>query len=247
MAKHATRYGSQLILTPQTLWAFVLGGVVMGVLGNAVYQLLTNWLSTSNRAAIGIALGALLALWFITWLLGRLLLRMRPAPPLPDKKTPEQRRGLILLISNEPTAQKAMAWHQGTLERCWLVCSEQKKSFETATKLKSELEQQGKKAELILIHDVFDPVECRNKIDAIYTSLPAGLNPSDVILDFTGMTSVVSVGSVLACLDEQRAIQYTPGVYKDGAAVQPRDPVEITLHWGMLRNTNEPSALKEAS
>ena len=117
------------------------------------------------------------------------------------------------------------------------MCSEQ--TLPLAGKLRAEL-QAGKKAELVVLNDVFDLVECRNKVDTIYTQLPAGCTPADVILDFTGMTTIASVGAVLACLDDQRAMQYTPAVFDEQLhAVQPRDPVEVVLSLG---DAGEPAA-----
>src|SRR5712691_1563995 len=205
--------GMQLLTTPQSLLTFLIGGIALGVLGNAVYQVLTNWFGANNSAMAGIISGAFLVLVGVAVMLGHLAHRLRPAPPLPDKQTPHKRRGLIILISNEKTARKALDWHQETLEWCWLVCSAQ--SMPLATQFEAELQAQGKRAKLVLINDVYDPLECRNQVDAIYTQLPAGLSPSDVILDFTGMTSMASVGSVLACLDEQRSLQYTPAVFDE--------------------------------
>lgn len=49
------------------------------------------------------------------------------------------------------------------------------------------------------------------------------------------MTAMASVGAALACLDEQRALQYTPGVFDEKLRViRPRDPVEVVLTWGMV-------------
>ncbi len=108
-----------------------------------------------------------------------------------------------------------------------------------ASKIKADLEEQGRAGYLVLINDVLDPVDCRNKVESIYNNLPPSCTDSDVILDFTGMTVIASVGSVLACLDERRSIQYTPGVFNNELkAVQPRDPVEISLDWNMLRFPN---------
>jgi hypothetical protein len=73
-------------------------------------------------------------------------------------------------------------------------------------------------------------------VERIYSDLPPGCLETDVILDFTGMTACASVGSVLACLNENRSIQYTPAQYDTTLkAMQPLDPVEVVLHWGMLR------------
>ena len=245
MLKGSLSSGLRLITAPQTLATFLLGGVALGVLGNAAYQLLTNWLTTSNWAALRIMIGALAVVLVAVWFLGRLAQRLRVAPPLPDKKPPAKRRGIIFLVSNEPTIRKALDWHSATIEWCRLICSEQ--SLPLAGKLKAELKERRVDAELVLINDVLDPIECRNTVDHIYTTLPAGLAESDVILDFTGMTAIASVGAVLACLDEQRAIQYTPGVFDaELRAVRPRDPVEIALTWNTLHLPSDISAKPEA-
>lgn len=226
--------GLELFTAPKTLSMFLLGGVALGVLGNAVYQLLTNWLSTSNSAAVRIILGAVLALAAVRWLINRLIRRIRATPPLPNKQAPMPRRGLICLVSNnEPSIHKALAWHAKTLQWCRLLCSEQ--SMPLAQKLRNELQGQGKDVELVFIHDVLDPLECRNTVDRIYTTLPVDLPESEVILDFTGMTSIASVGTVLACLNDQRPIQYTPAVFDSALKVlRPRDPIEIVLNWNIV-------------
>jgi len=213
---------------------FLLGGSALGVLGNAVYQLLTNWLSTDNSAAIGIIIGAVLVLAVMQWLFNRLIQRIHATHPLPNKQAPTPRRGLICLVSNnEPPIRKALAWHAETLQWCRLLCSEQ--SMPLAQKLRNELQGQGKDAEFVFIHDVLDPVECRNTVDQLYTHLPGNLPEPEVILDFTGMTSIASVGAVLACLNDQRPIQYTPAVF-DGTlkVLRPRDPIAIVLNWDVV-------------
>lgn len=237
MSRQSVASGLKLMVSPEALIPFIIGSLALAVAGNAVYQLLTNYFGTDYKAVTAIFFGTLLVLITVAWLLSSLVNRLRPASPVPNKKAPDKRKGLIVLVSNEPTIRKAIEWHNDTLLWCWLVCSEQ--SMPLASKIKADLEAQGRTAYLVLINDVLDPVECRNKVESIYTNLPPACTDSDVILDFTGMTVIASVGSVLACLDERRSIQYTPGVFNNELkAVQPRDPVEISLDWNMLRLPN---------
>ena len=239
MARRLPRVsGIQVLTAPKTLLTFLTGGIALSVLGNAVYQLLTSWLPISNYTIIGIIMVSVVVLVGVAWMIEHLARRWRPAPPLPNKQPPQQRRGIIFLVSNEPTIQRALAWHRDTLQWCWLVCSGANATPGWETQ--SGTPGTGKKAELVVLNDVFDLVECRNKVDTIYTQLPAGCTPADVILDFTGMTTIASVGAVLACLDDQRAMQYTPAVFDEQLhAVQPRDPVEVVLSWGMLENQRQ--------
>jgi CRISPR-associated protein (Cas_Cas02710) len=245
MSRKSISTGLQLLTTPQTIGTFLIGGIALGVLGNAVYQLLTNWLTASNYAAIRIITGAFLTLISVAWFLSRLTHKLQSTPPLPNKKRPEKRKGIIFLVSNEPTIRKALEWHYSELRRCWLVCSEQ--SIELAKKFRNEIETDNKKVEIILVNDVFDVVEIRNKVDGIYRKLPPDFSESDVILDFTGMTSIASVGAFLACLNEDRPIQYTPGVFDTQLrAVQARDPVEVVLDWQVLQ-TQTKNVLPESN
>jgi len=225
--------GLHLMFTPEALVPFLIGSLALAVLGNAVYQLLANRLGTGNLAVVKIVAGSLLLLFGAAWFLSLFVNRLRPLPPLVGKQVPEKRKGLILLVSNESTTRKAIKWHYAVLKRCWLLCSTQ--SANIAENLKTELAGQDKTADVILINDVFDPLEYRDKVEAIYANLPKGWTESDAILDFTGMTACASVGSVLACLNEQRPIQYVPAHYDATLkAMVPIDPVEVVLHWGVL-------------
>ena len=108
--------GLQVLTAPKTLLTLLIGSVSLSVLGNAAFQLLSNWFTTSNAAMLGIISGAMLILLGVTWMIEHLAQRWRSVPPLPNKQTPDKRRGLIVLVSNEPTVRRALAWHHDTLE-----------------------------------------------------------------------------------------------------------------------------------
>jgi len=224
----------QLLFSPEAVAPFLIGSLMMAVAGNALYELLTNLLGTSSKAVVGIGLSALLILGGAVLTLKHLLRLLRVTPPQINKERPAPHKGLILLVSNEEICWKSIEWHLGSLKHCWLLFSP--KSQATAEKLEEELSAKNVRAKLVFIEDVFDPLEFKQKVEDIFAALPNGYTESDVILDFIGMTSCASVGSVMACLDERRHKQYTPGVYDPKLqAVQPLDPVEIKLHWGLLR------------
>jgi hypothetical protein len=124
-----------------------------------------------------------------------------------------------------------------------LLCSAQSASI--AESIKRDFVEQGVKAHLIMINDVFDPLEYKQKVEHIYSDLPADCQETEVILDFTGMTACASVGSVLASLSEHRSIQYTPAQYDTSLkTVVPLDPVEVILRWGLLSLSTTPEVSK---
>jgi hypothetical protein len=211
---------------------FVFGSVALAVLGNAVYSILTNALGTTQRPQVVIAATALMLLAAAVWLVSRVIGRLRPAPPLANKRSPQPHKGLILLVSNEPVARKGLDWHKPKLENVWLVCSGQ--SHALGSTLREELKASGTQASIVLIDDVFDVTEVRDKVGHIYDRLSeeTELTSNEVILDFTGMTATASVGSALACMAPDRPLQYTPATYDTHLnALVPRDPIEVVLDW----------------
>jgi hypothetical protein len=241
MARKSWFSNWQLLFTPDMFVPFIVGGIAMGVLSNAVFQLLTNSLGGTNRNLALIAVGSIGSLLAAGVFLQRILARRVALAPVAGKNVPAPRRGLILLVSNEETCRKAIEHHRAQLKWCWLLHSTQ--SLDKADKLQKELEQAQVWCELVKIQDVYDVVESQRKVAGIFADLPAGCAEADVILDFTGMTVVVSVGAVLACRGGERAIQYTPAAYdKQLAASAPLTPIEVTFSWWSLNGPeNAPS------
>lgn len=233
MARNLSR-GVQRVFSGQALIYFLIGTVAVSVSGNAAYQFLTNIAGTNKRAAAGIFIGAILILLWTAWRVERIISFGKQASPLANRARPLERKGLILLVSKEDTCLAAIKWHQRKLEWCWLICSAQTEPV--ADKLKRSLEEDGVHAEKSIVADAFDPVVVKEIVEGIYDKLPNALEETDVILDFTGMPTPASVGAVLACVNEQRSIQYVPAEYdKRLDAVRPLDPVEIILSWPAIR------------
>jgi hypothetical protein len=226
-----TLNGWELLFSTDMLLPFIFGGVALSVLGNSIFTLLTNWLSTSSSALLRISSVALLLIILSGWLLRKFLYARQLESFSIGKKIPDQRKGLIVLVSNIITARKAIALHQELLTKCWLICSDS--SEKIGNELIVEFENLSAAFEIITIGDldVFDPVIFKNKVDQIYSNLPDFFQENDVILDFTGMTAVASVGSVLACVGRNRPMQYVPAPYNQNLrAIQALEPIEIELN-----------------
>lgn len=230
MAKK-TLSGWEILFSPDLLLPFVFSAVALGILGNAVFSLLTNWLTSSDSALIRISIGAFLSIILFGWLLKHFLYNRQIAAFSMGKKKPDQRKGLILLISNILTAKAAIQFHKELLTHCWLVCSES--SEKSGIELKNQYENESTEFTIIPINDqdVFDPLIFKNEIEKIYSNLPSFFSEQDIIVDFTGMTAVASVGAVLACVGKDRPMQYVPAPYSQKLkAVQPLEPIEIELN-----------------
>jgi hypothetical protein len=217
--------------SPKYVLPFLIGAVVVGVLGNAVYQLLANLLGTSTGAIlliIALTLVALvMAVGFVLWQAGR------PGSfrPLinPWRQAPRPRRGLIFLFGRKEVCREALAAHEKTLERLWLVCTPQ--SNTAANEFASELQAPGRLAvEVRVVGDANDPLAFYAAVQQVIRDRPKGWPVEDVITDYVGLTAHASVGTVLACLHEQAPVQYTPAEYDANLRpVRPLPPFEVVL------------------
>jgi hypothetical protein len=114
------------------------------------------------------------------------------------------------LTSNWGPLAVAVEHHAGTLRHCWVVCSPQARDdFPHAVALISAVAP-GTECHQINLENQNSIVDVQQKILKVYESFgPAcGLSSSDIIADITGGNSAMTGGTVLATLDEERAIEY---------------------------------------
>jgi hypothetical protein len=215
----------RLFFQPQTLVPFLLGSVVLGVLGNAVFALLTKLVGGTGPLVLIVG-GRLVVLLVAAAVLGWALRRIAEAGILPGKSTPARHKGLIFLVSRAETTRHAVNYHLPALRHCWLFCSDRTRPL--AEEVGHDYPQVA--FHLVAVRDVNDPLEFMRLANDVYRRLPAGLTTGDVIADYVGMTAHGSVGLALACVGRDWPLQYIPGEYDaDLKAVRPLDPIQIDL------------------
>lgn len=219
---------AKIFFNYETLLPFLFGSVCLGVLSNAVYQVLVNYLGSTRPVAVGIAIGALVVLVLAVWSFGRGLKALQLEPPDAFvSRRPAPRRGLILMVSRAEPSRKAIEYHEEKLQQCWLLCSA--RTLDLARQLIQEFPQIEFSAPVV-VNNVHDPLEFRDCVEKIYQNLPDGWQASDVIADYLGMTAHGSVGMALACVPARRPLQYTPARYDEQLrAAEPIDPIEIVV------------------
>jgi hypothetical protein len=223
------------VFSPETIVPFVVGSVSLAVFGSALYDICKNIFGTTTPDLIkigAIALVILLSMVFaVWWFIAQRLSRLTVDVPfeVAQKKLDRKYPGLILLVSNLEACEQAIQFHLPQLKRCWLISSQQK--LEIAQTLCQRFPTICVDRP-ILINDVYDPLEFRDRIDEIYrTRLPKGWREAGVIADYTGMTAHASVGTVLACFGKNRPLQYTPvKTDSQGKIVGSFYPIRILLH-----------------
>jgi hypothetical protein len=224
----------KIIFNPETIVPFLIGSVFLAVFGNAIYDIFKNIFGSTTSDLIKIAVISLLilaiAVGLVASVISQQVSRLSSNVPIEvqQKALDRQYPGLILLVSRIEACQTAIQFHGKTLQHCWLICSPQ--TLEQAQTIR----QQFSKVcidQPIVINDIYNPLEFRTQINAIYqTRLPKDLPASEVITDYTGMTAHASVGAVLACLGTTRPLQYTPAkVDGQGKIIGSLNPIRIRL------------------
>ncbi|MFQ3616766.1 MAG: CRISPR-associated protein [Cyanobacteriota bacterium] len=225
----------KIVFNAETILPFFIGSVCLGLFGNAVYDLLQSWLGDNAVALIRIALISLLilvgAIATVSWLISRQIALLPANVPFEvrQKKLEQKYPGLILLVSNPAACETAIHFHLPMLKRCWLICS--RETLEKAQDLRRKFPEICVD-DPIVMNDVFDPLKFRDCVDGIYrTRLPKGWSEQEVIADYTGMTAHASVGTVLACINAARPLQYTPARTDDktGKIMGSHEPIRVML------------------
>jgi hypothetical protein len=212
---------------PETLIPFLIGSIVLSLIGNAISDILKAIIGDTLQDAVKIAIGSVLIFIFCVWLVAKSL-TTNLAPIDLGKSSPRKHKGLILLVSREEPCRKAIEHHLPELKYCWLICSSQ------TVNVAKKLQQDFPKLiipEPLLITDVYDPVEFSQVVMSVYDNLPSHWTKDNVIADFTGMTAQGSVGMTIASLlMRQSRLQYTPAESRDGKPTgNSLNPIEIAL------------------
>jgi hypothetical protein len=224
----------KLLFNPETILPFLVGSLALAVLGNALYDMLTALVGATLPGFLQVGAIALLILIasavLLNWKLSQRLAKLNVDIPIEvqQKALELKYKGLILLVSNLETCETAIQFHLPELRRCWLICSTTTINY--AYQLQRRFPQPRFDQPLV-INDIYDPLAFRDCIHGIYTMrLPKGWQESDVITDYTGMTSHASVGAVLACVKTHRPLQYTPAkLDAQGKPIGSLNPIKVYL------------------
>jgi len=217
--KRGARFWKALLLgaepSPELLGAFALGLLVVALLGDAAYDLLTA--PAESLPVVWRPVGAALLLTGLAYLLYRLDRRReravqaevdesRQAPPCP---------GLIWLFGPGPFGHllAALEHHRegGGAAHCWLVMQDVEPVRASFNRLAGQLLEQELPTQL---HPCYigepDVRAAYRAVRAVFEREAAeeGLRPDQVIADITGGTKPMTAGMVLAALTTGGDLEY---------------------------------------
>lgn len=198
--------------------------ILSGFMLPLITNLLSSWLETTygkTPAQLMQLLAILAALAISLWVLVLLFRQTsRRGVLVPKELQPAAHPGLIVLVgpgraepssgSRPNVAEEAIQYHlnKGNLKRVWLVTSEA--GVPAAEELRKRY---GELVKVLLIHDILNINDTYNAVGQIYTqeAVDLGLNPAEIIADYTGGTKPMSVGMALAAASGPYPMQFTSG------------------------------------
>lgn len=207
----------------------LVSGVVLAMILNMISEVLADlWGVTGVAVAV---FGMLVLIFLIVYAYYIFSERKYLEPTkIISKENPSKRKGLIVLVSNEPTLLSAIRYHEGELKCCWLIVTQQAKDRGFLNDVRRQVppeihfEERG-------LQDEYDAKECYAIVRGVYQDDVArfGLEPKDVIADITGGTKPMTMGMALACIEGEYPVEHVPAVYDDSLeAIRPLAPIEIS-------------------
>jgi hypothetical protein len=205
------------------LLVVVLGAAGVEILASLIYDLTVagQTFTWARLGRTGAVLGVLVVLGYGFFLLDRRQARRRVLSSDVKTATVDPHPGLIWLLSPDRAEPllTAMCHHadpnapqKERLHHCWLLLTDHPGVEQTYAEIPEELERHG--LEDVTLHPVHvtspDVRQTYRAVNRVYEDqLEAlGLSPSQVVTDFTGGLKPMSVGALLACLFQDRPIEY---------------------------------------
>ena len=248
----------QLFFDTRFPFAFLLGALLLGVLGNMLSDLAKLWLERYFPGAeqetlrvlmiFGVAIAAMILLilltYFARWVQAYGLSEV--AYQIVDRPQPKSARGLVAFASLTETAhlEAALRYHEATLEKVWLLATD--KTKEKAEEIKADFDSPTRSVVIVHLPDPFDLQVVRQTVEHVYATYLGKISETEVIADFTGGTKPMTVGMIFACLSATRRLQYVVGHYEQGD-IKALHPVEYGIDYAMVapRQLNGQTSARE--
>lgn len=188
---------------------FIVGTAALSLVLQAFYDLANDpetwqggyWLALG---ALGLVAVILIATWFRRPVTGQVHIR--------EEEKPTPHRGLILLVSPNPTAAAtaSIEYHLPVLQHCWLIASAE--SLAMAQTLANEFRGHVTQVYFGAPHYLVEPEQIQSTYAVMQTILEdarkAWLADTDLIADITGGQKPMTVGLALACSARNVQMQY---------------------------------------
>lgn len=196
---------------------FLVGSIALALLGNAVYELLTQSFGATPEFLIALVIGAVLVFAFVALAFRRLVRaldrrRVVAQNQVGADQLAEPHAGLILPVGLNPRGAEAaiIAWHRrgAALRHCWLLVSPEVADNVKFGNLRQGLLDGGTTPHIVMIDDAIQAGEVYGRVRDAIAEARRFTDATPLIADITGGTKAMTAGTLLACLEADVATQY---------------------------------------
>ncbi len=203
---------------------FVLGALLLEVVGSATYDLILALLGESWQASLGALLIGLLLLAFVTGAIVAVLGSHRdPLSTLGMEERAHPREGVVVFLStgSGKADEEALRFHkQGGLRYVWLVASPEVEAEGKVERLVAEYRDQGVVVDPRPLTRPRDAGEAYSLIHSVLQDAARqGLGAGQLYVDITGSMRPSAVGATLACYHLGHDLEYVICRYDGGRCV----------------------------
>lgn len=214
-----------LFFDPRVPVTFIIGSIVLAILGNAAYALLVLVTGEQPQTLVAIVVAALLIFVFIIFGSWAWLRRQpRRTVTMSEELRARPHAGLVLCVSDPQHARAAIAFHRngGALRACWLITSPESQA--RANELAEWARGLGLRITLLPVDDAFASHQSYLAVKDALHQARRTRDSQPVIVDITGGPKPMTAGAVLACFEHDAPIQYMRTLYEDGRPVISAEP-----------------------
>lgn len=236
MMKHLAKWWQAYLVAPMTMtmaeaswFGFVLSALLLASAVNIGTSLLLSW-TGPGWTLVSLLAATIGTLAFANYYFHfrRKQLAEEGKRILGERPIPEQRKGLIVMMTKAPTARKAVEYHLPVLKHLWLITTPEMR--DAANELRKFAEDHGVEGHALELDQEYDANRCYYLVRGVYEQGAAAVEllPTDVIADMTGGTKPMTAGMVLACNDMHAALEHVPTKFTGaGQPSLPLDPIEV--------------------
>jgi hypothetical protein len=213
-----------LLFDPKAPMLFVVGGVLLAVMGNAAYDLALVWLGCGFSALLIVLLVSLVLLGLVVFALYSVLRRKKRPVELGPEEAAERRRGLVLFLSKgEGKAdEEALKHHLSVLEHVWLIATDEARQGNKVDRLTLACRKQDVAVATLDLAKPQDAGEsCRLVRRALRDAEKKGLVPGNLYVDVTGCLRPAAIEATKACLEAGHDLEYVLAKYDANGRVVP--------------------------
>jgi hypothetical protein len=148
-----------------------------------------------------------------------------------NRPSPMEKRGLIVMASNEQVQKEAINYHAPQLQHVWIIVTPEMGAIGQV--LEAHVRKLGAEPHWLSLTSEYDVSMCYQLVREVFTVRAPQLRllSSQIAADMTGGTKPMTAAMVLACADlGADVLEHVPTRFVRGDPTLPLRPIQVTIN-----------------